>query len=325
MNQNPKISVIMPVYNVKEEYLRQSINSILNQLYTDFEFIIINDSSTNNSEDIILSYKDERIKYILNKSRGGQSKSRNLALKIAKGDYIFFIDADDWIDIRTFKRLINQAEKQNCDILIFGVNSIDPETGDLYRWTNDEPILKLKDTCVSSKDSIIINNLFEITQCCWGKLYKRDFLIQNNLFFVENLIFEDTELYYRYILKADKIGAYNDYFYFYRYLAENSTMASGDERFFDWFKVTNLREKTLKEYNLFEKFKLELYTNNIIKINYLYNDILMPQYKEKFKQLVKDDFKKMKLTEQEINQLKNYTEIPNFSDEFIKYLNILND
>ena len=90
----PKVSVIMPVYNTKEEYLREAIESILNQTFPDFEFIIINDGSTNNAEDIILSYKDKRIRYIKQKN-SGVAKTLNYGFDIAQGKYIARMDSDD--------------------------------------------------------------------------------------------------------------------------------------------------------------------------------------------------------------------------------------
>ena len=89
-----KISVVMPVYNAKEEYLREAIESILNQTYTDFEFIIVNDGSTNNSEEVILSYKDKRIVY-LKQDNQGVAKSLNNGIDIAQGEYIARMDSDD--------------------------------------------------------------------------------------------------------------------------------------------------------------------------------------------------------------------------------------
>ena len=84
----------MPVYNTKEEYLREAIESILNQTFTDFEFIIVNDGSTNNAEDVILSYKDERIVYIKQENQGVSIASNNGWNK-AKGEYIARMDSDD--------------------------------------------------------------------------------------------------------------------------------------------------------------------------------------------------------------------------------------
>jgi len=91
----PKISVILPVYNVKEEYLRESIESVLNQTFSDFEFIIIDDNSTNNAEEVILSYKDSRIIYVKNETNIGLTATLNNGFKLAKGDYIARMDSDD--------------------------------------------------------------------------------------------------------------------------------------------------------------------------------------------------------------------------------------
>src|SRR5574344_891326 len=91
----PKISVLMPVYNEKEEYLRIAIESILNQTYKDFELIIINDGSTNNVEDVILSYNDTRIKYIKNEKNLKLVKTLNKGIDLARGEYIARMDSDD--------------------------------------------------------------------------------------------------------------------------------------------------------------------------------------------------------------------------------------
>ena len=94
MSERPKISVLMPVYNTKEEYLREAVESILNQTFSDFEFIIINDGSTNNAKDVILSYSDPRIKYFEQENQG-ISATTNRMLDMAQGEYIAMMDSDD--------------------------------------------------------------------------------------------------------------------------------------------------------------------------------------------------------------------------------------
>ena len=114
----PKISVIMPVYNTKEEWLRNAIESILNQTYTDFEFIIINDGSTNNAREVILSYNDERIKYIEQENQG-IAVTLNNGLDIAKGDYVARMDSDDISLPERFKKQVDFLDN-NADISILG-------------------------------------------------------------------------------------------------------------------------------------------------------------------------------------------------------------
>jgi glycosyltransferase involved in cell wall biosynthesis len=95
INKQPKISVLMPVYNTKEEYLREAIESILNQTYMDFEFIIVNDGSINNAENVILSYKDKRVRYYKNDTNLGLPETRNILISLAKGEYVAIMDSDD--------------------------------------------------------------------------------------------------------------------------------------------------------------------------------------------------------------------------------------
>lgn len=114
----PKISVVMPVYNTKEKYLREAIESILNQTYSDFEFIIINDGSTNNAEDVILSYKDKRIKYFKQENKG-VANTLNYGFDIAQGEYIARMDSDDISLPNRFEKQIKFLE-ENKDIAILG-------------------------------------------------------------------------------------------------------------------------------------------------------------------------------------------------------------
>jgi len=119
----PKISVIMPVYNTKEEYLREAIESILNQTYTNFEFIILNDGSTNNCEEVILSYKDKRIKYVKNEQNLRLIETLNKGLDIAVCEYIARMDSDDISDSTRFEKQIAFL-KDNPEVDIVGTDCV---------------------------------------------------------------------------------------------------------------------------------------------------------------------------------------------------------
>lgn len=112
-----KISVIIPIYNV-EQYLSQCLDSIINQTYTNLEIILINDGSTDNSEKICNQYKllDPRI-IVIHKTNGGLSDARNTGIKIATGDYISFVDADDFIDENMYTILFQKINTTNADII----------------------------------------------------------------------------------------------------------------------------------------------------------------------------------------------------------------
>ena len=113
------ISIIIPVYNV-EKYLRQCLDSIVNQTYTNLEIICINDKSTDNSAEILEEFlqKDERIKVINNKENVGSAISRNYGLDIAAGKYIAFVDSDDYIDEKYIESMLNKMKQVNCDIVL---------------------------------------------------------------------------------------------------------------------------------------------------------------------------------------------------------------
>ena len=114
----PQISVVMPVYNTNEKHLREAIESILNQTYSDFEFIIINDGSSNNAEEIILSYKDKRIKYFKQKN-SGVAKTLNYGFDLAQGEYIARMDSDDVSLPKRFEKQVDFLEKYK-DVSILG-------------------------------------------------------------------------------------------------------------------------------------------------------------------------------------------------------------
>ena len=114
------ISVIIPVYNV-EKYLFVCLNSVLRQTFQDFEIICVDDASTDSSLEILEYFvqKDSRVKLLKNDLNKGSGYSRNKALDIAEGKYIFFLDGDDWIEKETFEFLFNQCEKDDSDVIIF--------------------------------------------------------------------------------------------------------------------------------------------------------------------------------------------------------------
>ena len=112
-----KLSVIIPVYNVSE-YLRQCLESVINQTFTDMEIILVNDGSTDNSAEICAEYKqkDPRIIFI-QQENAGLAAARQAGLEIAKGEYITFVDSDDWLELNMYERMLCAAEKENVDIV----------------------------------------------------------------------------------------------------------------------------------------------------------------------------------------------------------------
>ena len=197
-----KISVIIPVYNV-EQYLSKCLDSVLNQTFKDLEVICVNDCSPDNSLNILEEYskKDNRVIVFNREKNGGLSAARNSGIDIATGDYIYFLDSDDWIDLDYIEKMYEAAELSRGDI-VANANIISEKKSSSIPYNHAPSQSLQKDTFIDSIDAIdkIICNV-------WSKLYKRSFLKDNNLKFPEGYINED--LYFQFISFA-----YTDKIYF---------------------------------------------------------------------------------------------------------------
>lgn len=175
------ISVIIPIYNV-ESYLQRCLDSIYRNTYKNLEIICVNDGSTDNSLEILKSQQDERV-IIIDKENGGVSSARNAGLKIAKGEYIAFVDPDDWVHSRYFELLYSSISE--CEMAICYHENV-------TSYINEKPIGNLDIKILSSLNGEIYTLLGEYV-FVWGKLYKReiisDILFDEDLSIVEDRIF----------------------------------------------------------------------------------------------------------------------------------------
>lgn len=204
---NPKLSVIIPVYNV-EQYLQECLDSIINQTFKDIEIICVNDGSTDNSLEILKKYaqKDKRI-IIINKQNGGLSSARNIALDIAKGEFISFVDSDDYIDINTYSVALSKFT-DDIDLICYNYNFIF-EDGAKHFDTNQHGYTE----GIHLSDEVITQ---EVTVAVWSKIFKKSIIDKLNLRFLNGLYFEDTFFTRAYLYSINKIYFLNDYFYNYR-------------------------------------------------------------------------------------------------------------
>ncbi len=167
---NKLISVVMTVYNTKESYLKEAIESILNQTYANFEFIIINDGSTNNVEEVILSYQDDRIKYYKQENKG-ISASRNFGIKVSNGEYIAVMDSDDIAVPERLEKEINFLEN-NFEYSLVG------------SWFKVFPRNEIVKTIKEPK-------LLDFFKRCWlihsSVMFRKKDFVENNLFYNESL------------------------------------------------------------------------------------------------------------------------------------------
>ena len=180
------VSIIVPVYNV-EKYVERNVLSILQQTYVNFELIMINDGSTDNSLDILKKYErtDSRIK-LINQMNSGVSSARNLGLKLAKGDFVVFIDGDDYIDKNHIQTLVTLITQYKAEVAV-GVN----------HFGNFSPNrVNNSATCViSSKKAIIDIYCGKLYMAVWNKIYRKSFLEKNKIQFSDEIWYAEGMLF----------------------------------------------------------------------------------------------------------------------------------
>ena len=200
------ISVIVPVYNT-EKYLRRCVDSILAQTFTDFELLLINDGSTDSSGAICDEYaqKDSRVR-VFHKENGGVSSARNLGLDNAKGEYIAFVDSDDYIDNRMYECLYNKAIEDDSDIVYSDIRLIFGENSKYYKMA------KFSD----EKNAMMKNYITHVWTVIWNMIVKKEIYSNNALYFPQGVSYcEDFWLSVRLMHYAKKISHIDEAFYNY--------------------------------------------------------------------------------------------------------------
>ena len=180
-NSNIKISVIVPVYNV-EDYLRQSLESIINQTYKNLEIICVNDGSTDKSLMILKEYekKDKRIK-VINQNNKGLAGTKNVGMKVATGDYITFVDSDDFLDINVYEKCIESIIKYKPDIVIYQIH---------FEYSKNQRIIESK---IFINDSISAINQYSIFPSSCNKVFRKGLL--ENIYFLEKIKYAEDLLF----------------------------------------------------------------------------------------------------------------------------------
>jgi len=201
-----KVSIILPIYNV-EPYIEQCLDSVINQTYKNIEIICIDDCGSDNSIKIVEKYKekDKRLHIIYNEKNKGQAISRNEGVEYSTGNYIFFLDADDYLNLDIIEKLLNKQNEKNYDVVLSGVkNFIDSSSindkRSKKRYKSQQRTfdsLKKGEIQVSKDNFEDSFNLYWYVQS-WGKLYKKEFLISNDIWHLNithNTNCEDNSFY----------------------------------------------------------------------------------------------------------------------------------
>lgn len=213
--QNPKISIIVPVYNV-EAYLPKCLDSLINQTLKDIEIICINDGSTDKSLEILQKYakEDKRIK-IIDQENQGPGVTRNNGIEVVTGDYIMFLDCDDWLDTNACELAYNQINKYKNDIVFFNFKRfyesskktfIDNDKLSGFKKIMNNPQINLA-TC---------QNQYMKTAYTWSQIYSKKFVVENDIKYSETFLCEDLVFLVKAIINANTVSVLNKPIYNYR-------------------------------------------------------------------------------------------------------------
>lgn len=265
-----KLSLIIPVYNV-ESYIYKCLESAINQTMREIEIIIVNDGSTDSSETIIMEFiqKDDRIVYISQHNQG-LSCARNAGIKRAKGEYIAFLDSDDWIEPTFLEDMYNQAIITNSDIVMCNYSRVFEKTGKV------SPVHRnIKDTIFSSEEAVhkIILDI-SIQNYAWDKIYRKNLFIDNNVFYPMKMYYEDMPTTFRLFFYANQIAYVDKSLYNYLQRDNSITRSFGDKHINDIIHALYLMKdfmldngiylKYQKEYKFFCTKNLIFFTHNIL-------------------------------------------------------------
>lgn len=236
--ENIKLSIIVPIYNM-EQYLHRCIDSLVNQTLEDIEIILINDGSKDGSQKIINQYTKKyntKIRSYNNKNQG-ISKTRNFGIDKARGEYIAFIDSDDFVEVDMFEKMYRKAKRDNLDIVVCDYYNYYDQT----KKTTIENIISFENTSILNDLELI----FKINPSPWNKIYKKSLILNFKYRFPENLKYEDFGYIPILLTEANKIGKIDKPLNYYL-IRSNSETTTVDKRVYDIFKILDI---------LFEYFK----------------------------------------------------------------------
>lgn len=239
----PKVSVIVPVYNV-EKYISKCLDTLVNQTLDDIEIIIVNDGSKDKSKEIIKKYEiknSQKIKYY-EKENGGLSDARNYGMKYANGEYIAFLDSDDYVELDMYEKMYEIAKKENSDMV---------ECNFIWEYPN------------KTRDDIgeIYNNKKEMIEkirvVAWNKLIKKEIVEKSKVSFPVGFRYEDVEFTYKLIPYLNKVSFIKKPLVHY-IQRENSISNMQNEKTKEIFEVLDNVLRFYKENNFYEEYKNEL-------------------------------------------------------------------
>lgn len=297
----PKVSVILPVYNVGK-YLRQSLDSLINQTLKDIEIICVDDGSTDDSYEILEEYKekDSRIK-VIHKENKGTGAARNDGLRLATGECIGFVDPDDWAKPNMFERLYKEIKEKNLDIVMCMPDGYDEKNvvNAPFPYFVDANFENIIDDRVFNWRDL---SPFQYPMCVWNKLYTKKLFDDNNIDFAEGLDFEDHKVIFGTLLTAERMYFIREKLYVYRFNREGSVLTDNNRRLIDHIKIFDIVENLMKETNTYNILRNDFLTYKIHNILYYYS-MIKDEFKSEYYNNMVQSIKETNLTDKEYGML----------------------
>ncbi len=275
-----KVSVIVPVYNV-EDYIEKCLESLVHQTLTDLEIIVVNDGSPDNSEKIIKKYekKYKNIKYVV-KENGGLSDARNYGLKYATGEYIAFLDSDDYVTEDMYQMMYIKAKSEDFDMVVCDINYLYPDK-----------TLRV-DAGIKEDTTDIKKTYLTIQPAAWNKIFKKD-LFKHKVLFKKSVWFEDVEFIYRLLPYVKSIGVIHEPFNQY-VQREGSITNTVNPKIYDYISNMNGVVDYYKKNKIYDEYEKEL---EYAYVRYIYATFIRSIAKydyDEYKKGVKEAIKNVK-------------------------------
>ena len=275
----PKVSVIVPIYNV-ERFVKRCLDSLVNQTLQEIQIILVNDGSTDESGNIAKEYASKHSNKIiyLEKENGGLSDARNFGMRYAEGEYIAFLDSDDYVENTMYEEMYNKALQENSDYVECD-----------FLWEYPNKVKKDKRIPYSNKKEMLTN----VRVVAWNKLIKREILEKNNISFPKGLRYEDIEFTYKLIPYLNKVSYVDKEFV--HYVQRNNSIANvQNERTAEVFTIFDNIIKYYQEKGFYEEYKEELeYSYSRILLCSSLKRICKIKDSKTRKKLIKETFEKL--------------------------------
>lgn len=278
-----KLTVIVSAYNVGK-YIKKCLKSLVNQTLENIEILVVNDGSTDNTEIIV---KDFEKKYknlkLLNKENGGLSSARNYGIKYATGDYIAFVDGDDYLEEVAYKEIMKKLVREKSEIGIFSYKKV---------YKNKVENVRLNKKLYSGKFlKNVLSKSDEASIVAWNKIFKRDIIIENKIYFENKAYFEDTGFIFRYLYFVKNISIIDIPFYNYVQRRGSITKKLNEIIFSSKKNTIDIIKKFYRELDEYENYKIKIRDMELRMELYILNKVLESHQKYSFPLFWSDIFR----------------------------------